>query len=326
MTPISQLSKADVRLFLRQLQANSADVTKWEPTMRLSLLRGGLIDFTIYGRRVASAPRLALMAVSQSALAFLAKHPCAPAINFTFDVPAVQLRGGNGQTKLVSGKGKMREAQIKIHEAALVAISLWLTALCTPALMPLAGANFSIETCIRFICVHTLHAPEYVQHMTDKFITDAGRLALSSQQVTELVRSCRGGNDQLLMGLAEKLIGKKLDGQLAPKQLNIFLCNAGNELLKKKVETLEKEMGFTTKGTGSKTALQSWTEGFPSLSSTAASRSAGRIHEIKDHEINEIGKDVMKVDVDGWQAPPRTKEEAAASKKRKLTHNKDGKK
>jgi len=294
--------------------------------MRLSLLRGGLIDFTIYGRRVASAPRLALMAVSQSALAFLAKHPCAPAINFTFDVPAVQLRGGNGQTKLVSGKGKMREAQIKIHEAALVAISLWLTALCTPALMPLAGANFSIETCIRFICVHTLHAPEYVQHMTDKFITDAGRLALSSQQVTELVRSCRGGNDQLLMGLAEKLIGKKLDGQLAPKQLNIFLCNAGNELLKKKVETLEKEMGFTTKGTGSKTALQSWTEGFPSLSSTAASRSAGRIHEIKDHEINEIGKDVMKVDVDGWQAPPRTKEEAAASKKRKLTHNKDGKK
>jgi len=184
---MSQLSKADVRLFLRQLQANSADVTKWEPMMRLSLLRGGLIDFTIYGRRVASAPRLALMAVSQSALAPLAKHPCAPAINFKFDVPAVQLRGGNGQAKLVSGKGKMREAQIKIHEAALIAISQWLTTLCTPALMPLAGASFSIETCIRFICVHTLHAPECVQHLTDKFITNAGKLALSSQQVTELV-------------------------------------------------------------------------------------------------------------------------------------------
>ncbi|KAI4688674.1 uncharacterized protein J4E84_004604 [Alternaria hordeiaustralica] len=324
MTPISQLSKADVRLFLRQLQANSADVTKWEPMMRLSLLRGGLIDFTIYGRRVASAPRLALMAASQSALAFLAKHPCAPAINFTFDVPAVQLRGGNGQAKLVSGKCKMREAQIKIHEAALVAISQWLTALCTPALMPLAGANFSIETCIRFICVHTLHAPEYVQHLTDKFITDAGRLALSSQQVTELVSSCRGDNDQLLMGLAEKLIGKKLDGQLAPKQLSMFLCKAGNELLKKKVETLEKEMGFTTKGTGPKAALQSWTEGFPSSFPTAATRSAGRIHETKDHEIIEIDKDVMEVDADGWQVPPRTKEDAAASKKRKLTHNKDG--
>jgi len=326
MTSASQLSESDVRLFLQQLEANPVDVTKWNPMMRFSLLRGGLIDFTIYGRRVGSAPRFALMTVSQKALAFLVKHPRAPAINFTFDVPAVQLRGENGQAKLVSGKGKMREAHIKIHEAALVAISQWLTVLCTPALMPLAGASFSIETCIRFICVHTLHAPEYVQHLTDRFITNAGKLALSSQHVTELVRSCRGDNDQLLMGLAEKLIGKKLDGQLAPKQLNMFLCKTGNELLKMKVETLEKEMGFTTKGTGSKAALQSWAEGLPSSSPTAATRSAGRIHEIKDHEIIEIDKNVMEMDADGWQAPPRAKEEAAASKRRKFTHNKDGKK
>ncbi|KAI4954489.1 hypothetical protein J4E91_002202 [Alternaria rosae] len=168
--------------------------------MRFSLLRGGLIDFTIYGRRVGLAPRFALMAVSQKALAFLVKHPRAPAFNSTFDVPTVQLRGETGQVRLVTGKGKMREAQIKIHEAALVTISQWLTALCTPALVPLAGASFAIETCIRFICVHTLHAPE--------------------------------DNDRLLVGLAEKLIGEMLDGQLAAKQLNIFLCKAGNELLK----------------------------------------------------------------------------------------------
>jgi len=128
------------------------------------------------------------------------------------------------------------------------------------------------------------------------------------------------------MGLAEKLIGKKLDGQLAPKQLSMFLCKAGNELLKKKVETLEKEMGLTTEGTGSKAALQSWTEGFPPSSPTAAIRSAGRIHEIKNHEIIEIDTDIMEVDADGWQVPPRAKEEAAASKRQKLTHTKDGKK
>ena len=85
-------------------------------------------------------------------------------------------------------------------------------------------------------------------------------------------------------------------------------------------------MGFTTKGTGSKAALQSWTEGLGSSSHTAATRSAGRIHEIKDHEIIEIDKDVMEVDADGWQVPPRTKEEAAASKRQKLTHNKDNEK
>lgn len=299
MAPASQLSEADVRLFLQQLEANPVDVTKWNPMMRFPLLRGGLIDFTIYGRRVGSAPRFALMAVSQKALAFLAKHPRAPAINFTFDVPAVQLRGETGQVRLVTGKGKMREAQIKIHEAALVTISQWLTALCTPALVPLAGASFTIETCIRFICVHTLHAPEYVQHLTDKFIMDAGKLAMSSQQVTELVRSCHRDNGRLLIGLAEKLIGKKLDGQLAAKQLNIFLCKAGNELLKKKVEILEKEMGFMSGRTGSRAALQSRTEQVASSFPTAATRLAGRFHEIEDHEMIEIDTDVVEVDADG---------------------------
>jgi hypothetical protein len=39
MTPPSQLSKSDVRLFLQQLQTNPADITRWNPFLRISLLR-----------------------------------------------------------------------------------------------------------------------------------------------------------------------------------------------------------------------------------------------------------------------------------------------
>jgi hypothetical protein len=294
MAPVSQLSKADVRLFLQQLQANSADVTEWNLMMRLSLLRGGLIDFTIYGRRISSAPRLALMAVSQSALVFLTKHPRAPSINFTFDVPAVQVQKEKGQTKLTHGKSKMSDAQIKDHEAALVAISQWLTTLCTPTLIPLAGANLRIETCIRFICAHILHASEYVQHLTDKFITDAGKLVLSSHQVKELVKSCRGDDDPLLIGLADKLVGKKLDGQIAATQLDIFLCTTGNELLKKKVETMEKEMGFKV-----------------------------RVHEIKDDGDQDVETEICKLDADGWQILPRPIGGGTNLERQKTTHGKD---
>ncbi|KAL1797584.1 hypothetical protein ACET3X_004190 [Alternaria dauci] len=251
MSPVPQLSKADVRLFLQQLQANPVDVARWDPMMGLSLLRGGLIDFTIYGRRVGSAPRFALMAISPSALTFLAKHPHAPAINFTFDLSAVQVRKEQGPTKLMKGKSKMSATQISIHEAALVAISQWLTTLCTPTPMPLVGANFSIETCIRFICAHTLRAPEYVQHLTEKFIADCGRLAMRSYQVNELVKSCRGDDDVLLVGIAKTLIGRKLDGQIATTQLEKFLGTSGNELLKKTVETLGREMGLKIKNTDS---------------------------------------------------------------------------
>jgi hypothetical protein len=322
MVPTPQLSKADVRLFLQQLQANPTDVTKWELMMRLSLLRGGLIDFTIYGRRVGSAPRFALMAVSQSVLEFLAKHPRAPAINFTFEVPALRVRNEQGQAKFVPGKRKMLERQINVHEAALVAILQWLTALCTPAMMPLAGASFPIQTCIRFIFTHTLHAAEYVQHLTDKFITDASKLALSSHQVTELVKSCRGDDDALLVGLAAKLVAKKLDGQIAATQLNIFLCTTGNELLKKKVETMEKEMGFKIEAAASKAAskaaLKTRTEDGSSSFTAVAKHSKGRTHGTKDDETIEIDTDIMEVDADGWQIVPHMKEEAAGSKRRKV--------
>ncbi|KAG9190858.1 hypothetical protein G6011_08946 [Alternaria panax] len=298
MAPVSQLSKADIRLFLQQLQANPLDVTMWGPTMRLSLLRGGLIDFTIYGRRVSSAPRFALMAVSQIALAFLVKHPRAPAINFTFDVPAVNMGKERGQTKLINGKSKMSAAQIGVHEAALVAISQWLTTLCTLTLMPLDGTTFSVETCIRFICAHTLCAPEYVQHLTDKFVTGAVKLALSSHQVTELVKSCRGHDDVILIGLADKLIGKLLSDQVATTQLDNFLRTAENEPLRKTVETMEREMGFRTKD-------------------------MSRVHEIKDDAEMDVEAGNIEVDASERQILLSASGGETSSKRQKTAHVKD---
>jgi hypothetical protein len=251
MAPVTQLSKAGIRLLLQQLLANNPDVAYWDLLMRMSLVRGGLIDLTIYGHRVASAPRFAFMAVSGNVLAFLAKHPRAPAINFTFDVPVTRMQAEKGQAKLTLGCMKMSDAQVKIHEAAIVFIAQWLTALCTPTPIPLAGASLPIETGIRFICANTLGMPQYVQHLTDKFITQAGKLALSSHQVADLVNSCRGEDDALLIGLAGKLVEKKLNEQIGAKQLDIFLCSTGNRLLKERVEKLEKDMGFKTDEKGS---------------------------------------------------------------------------
>jgi hypothetical protein len=258
------------------------------------------------------------MAVSQSVLEFLAKHPCAPAINFTFEVPALRKRNEQGKAKFVPGKRKMLERQIKVHEAALVAILQWPTALCTRKMMPLAGASLPIQTCIRFICTHTLYAPDYVQHLTDKFITDAGKLALSSLQVTELVKSCRGDDDALLVGLAAELVAKKLNGQIAATQLNIFLYTTGSELLKKKVETMEKDMGFKVEETASKAALKTTAREGSSLFTAVAKHPKGSIQEITDDEIIEIDTDTMEVDADVWQLVPHMREEAESSKCRKV--------
>jgi hypothetical protein len=262
------------------------------------------------------------MAVSQSALTFLAKHPCAPAIDFTFDVPVVQVRKEQGQIKLIHAKTKMSEAQIRVHEAALVTISQWLTTLCTPTMVPLAGANLPIETCIRFICAHTLRAPECVQHLTDKFITDASKLALSSQQVTKLVKSCRGDDDPLLISLADELIGKKFDGQIATTQLDIFLCAAGNELLKKKVKAMEKEMGFKIKDTGSNVRSKVHLEAVASPSQTASEKDLGRLHETKYDGETDVGTDIVEADADGWQILPSASGGGTHSKRQKTTHRK----
>jgi hypothetical protein len=222
MAPPALLSKADIRLFLQQLQRNPSDITRWSPKMRMSLLRGGLIDLAVYGRRIISVPRFALMAVSNSTLAFLAKNPGTPAINFTFDVSAMRTENKDGQAKIVLRRERMSHAQIEIHEAALIAIAQWLTKLCTPMPIALVGASSPIETCMRFVCAVMLDMPGYVHHLTAKLIMQAGKLAISSYQFAELVKSCRGEDDELLIGLAGKLVEKKLDGHIAAQQLKNF--------------------------------------------------------------------------------------------------------
>lgn len=232
MSTAAQLSEADLRLLLQQLQANPTDVTQWDPILRMSLVRGGLVDLTIYNRCVASTPRFALMAVSPSLLVFLTKHPRASAVNFTFDVPKACKQEHGSKAQLTLPKEKMSDAQIKIHETALFEIAQWLTALCTPRPKTLTGTSLPIETCIRFICANILGGPEYVQHLTDKFVALAAKPALTGAQVTELVKSCRGEDDALLVGLAAKLIEKKLNNQIKAKHMHDFLTADGNQLLK----------------------------------------------------------------------------------------------
>ncbi|RMZ66484.1 hypothetical protein GMOD_00001820 [Pyrenophora seminiperda CCB06] len=240
MAPATDLSREDLRLFLLQLQNNPKDVTQWDPIRRMSLARGGLIDLTIYGRRIASAPRFALMAIFPRLTGFLIMKSRAPAVNFTFDVPKAPEEGT--QSKLTLAKEKMSDAQIKVHESALIKIAQWLTALCTRRPMSLTGASLPIETCIRFICANVLGAPEYVQHLTEKLVELAVQSTHKTAQVTEFVKSCRGETDAMLVGLATKVIEKKRNSQATAKHLQGFLAADGNQLLRKKVEKVENEM------------------------------------------------------------------------------------
>jgi hypothetical protein len=132
-------------------------------------------------------------------LEFLAKHPRAAAINFTFDIPSSPTQQEKGQAKLILSKAKMTNAQIKIHEAVIVAIAQWLTALCTPAVQTLGAKKLEVEISMRFICIHILAMPVYAQHLTSKFIVQAGKMELNAGQITELVKSCRGEDDELLV-------------------------------------------------------------------------------------------------------------------------------
>ena len=236
--------KRGLRGFLQQLQANPVDIRDWTPSMRFSLLRGGFIDLTIYGQRVASAPRYAFMAVSSRVLAHFAKHPAVSSINFTFDVPALHVQQKQDQESLAFGKRRMTDRQIKCHEGALKAIASWLTALCTPTPIALLGASFVVDLCIRFMCTHTLVMQMYAQHLTAKFITQASRLALDAKQLREVVKSCHGDNDDLLLGLAAMIVEKKLDKKVALVRLESFLRLGGFEVLRKKVGVLERQMGI----------------------------------------------------------------------------------
>ncbi|CAA9958849.1 hypothetical protein PTMSG1_02384 [Pyrenophora teres f. maculata] len=330
MAPTAQLSKADLKLFLQQLQTNSADVTQWNSMMRMSLVRGGLIDLTIYGRRIASTSRFALMAVFPSLLAFLTKHPHAPAVNFTFDVPKAQKRGGAVTSQLTPVKEKMSDAQIKIHEAAIIEIAQWLTALCTPRLKALTGGSLPIETCIRFICANILGAPEYVQHLTDKFVEQSAKYAFTAVEMTELVKSCRGEEDALLVGLAAKLIQKKLDNQINPNYLCRFMAVDGNQILKLKVENLEKEMGLERFGTIQKSEktdnnmLELEDDSKAIKNSIRSKRNKSRVYEVVGGIEIDGDDQVVEIDADGWEIFSSGKESGSPAKKRKIDRKRAG--
>ncbi|KAK1915957.1 hypothetical protein P3342_003772 [Pyrenophora teres f. teres] len=313
MAPTAQLSKADLKLFLQQLQTNSADVTQWNSMMRMSLVRGGLIDLTIYGRRIASTSRFALMAVFPSLLAFLTKHPRAPAVNFTFDVPKAQKRGGAVTSQLTPVKEKMSDAQIKIHEAAIIEIAQWLTALCTPRLKALTGGSLPIETCIRFICANVLGAPEYVQHLTDKFVEQSAKYAFTAVEMTELVKSCRGEEDALLVGLAAKLIQKKLDNQINPNYLRRFMAVDGNQLLKlKKSEKTDNNM------------LELEDDSKAIKNSIRSKRNKSRVYEVVGGIEIDGDDQVVEIDADGWEIFSSGKESGSPAKKRKIDRKRAG--
>lgn len=159
--------------------------------------------------------------------------------------------------------------------------------------------------------------------MTDKFITDADELALSSHQATELIKSCRGDDDPLRIGFADKLVGKKLDGQIVATQLYIFLYTAGNESLKKKAETREKEMCFKIKATGSTVSLRVKTEVVALPSQLAEKRDMGRVHMIKDDAETDVEADIIEVNVVSWQMLPSANEGGTHSKRQKTTQGKD---
>jgi hypothetical protein len=271
----------------------------------MSLLRGGLIDFAVYGRSIISVPRFALMAVSNSTLAFLARNPGTPAINFTFNVSAMRTENKDGQAKLVLRRERMSDPQIEIHEAALIAVAHWLTKLCTPMPIALVGASFPIETCIRFICTVVLDMPEYVHHLTAKFIMQASKLALSSYQIAELVKSCRAEDDELLVGLAGKLVEKKLDGQIAPQQLKNFLDADGTGLLRKRVHKLVKEMDFGNMDV-------------PIEKKVDVKKENDRVYEVTDGHVMDIDTEMIEVDAAGWQLFPRARDGSTPRKKRKV--------
>lgn len=203
MAPSPPLTKPDLRIFLQQLQANPSDIRCWPLPLRISLLRNQTLDLTIYGRRIISVPRLALMAVSPAVLAAVAKDPRIPAINFSFDVPGVKIFGKQNVKK-------MSDEKIKHHEGALRAFAHWLTAVCTAAPVALAGTTFQEEVCLRFMC-RLLDMDDYAQHLIDKFIAQAGTSSLTPQHIQDLALSCRGTDDPLLKVLAGKIVEMKIN-------------------------------------------------------------------------------------------------------------------
>ena len=301
--------------------------------LRMSLVRGGLVDLTIYNRRVASTPRFALMAVSPSLFAFLTKHPHAPAVNFTFDVAKACRQDCGSKAQLSLPKEKMSDAQIKIYEAALIEIAQWLTSLCTPRPKPITGTSLPVETCIRFICANILGAPEYVQHLTDKFVELAAKFALTGSQVTELIKSCRGEDDALLVSLAAKLIEKKFDNQISAKRMYGFLRADGNQLLKSKVEKLEKEMGLEPAGTVKEseaifknTEVEFEADNNDVNSHISRSKKArSRVYELVGGSEVDGDDQVVEIDVDGWEICQRDKKDGSPAKKQKFKHKNAGK-
>ncbi|KAF1935002.1 hypothetical protein EJ02DRAFT_448853 [Clathrospora elynae] len=278
MAPVAQLSQADICLFLQQLQTNPENVARWNSLMRMSLLRRGLIDLSIY----------ALAAVSRKVLQFLKKQPRAPAINFTCNAPSAQTQKENGGAKLVLRREKRSDAQIKTHEAALIAIA---------------------QLCFRIICVKRLSMPEYVQHITDKCITQAGKLALNAHQATALANSCRGENDELLIGLISKMVEKKLNGQIAAIKIDNFLRTEGN--------WLEHIQSF---GEEDRDTVQNATQG------TAQGRGKekkARVYEIvNDDDKMDVDTDVIKLDVDDRQVFPSAQAQGSPNKRQKINHAK----
>lgn len=304
MAPTLHLSKRDLRLFLQQLQANPTDIRCWPAALRFELVRGGLIDIALYGRRIVSVPRFALMAVSSTSLALCSKKPDVPAINFTFDLSTTRTLTSSGQTKLGSGQEEMSDAQIRFHEVALIAFAKWLTALCTPRTVVLEDSSFPVEVCIRFICVNVLGMPEYVRHLTNKFITLAGKLTLSSLELGELIKSCRGGDDKLLVGLAAKLVEKVFNEQINRKQLDLFLSTQGNHNLKERIKQLEGDMGIKR------------TANTKPVNDIASSRKNRRLRRY-------LGIEKRDIDADGWQGFSWAKSEASPSKRQRITEVKN---
>lgn len=193
------------------------------------------------------------MAISPNILVHLVRNLHAPAVNFTFDILAAKIQKEKDPTEIVQEKTRMTDMQISMHEAALVAIAHWLTALCTPHPIRLVGGSFLVDVCIRFICTHTLDAPKYVQPLTHSLVRRVKLLTLSPLEVIELVRSCRGEDDRLLVGLATAIVYKKRRGKTFQKHMDQFLALKANKILKEKVAQIEDrllalEVNRTVKG------------------------------------------------------------------------------
>jgi hypothetical protein len=210
------------------------------------------------------------------------------------------------------GKEKMTNAQIRIHEAAIVAIAQWLTALCTPGVQTLDAEKLEVEICIRFICTHILAMTVYAQHLTSKFIAQAGKIALNAAQVTALGKSCRGEDDELLVGLTGKLVEKKINGEIAGRRLDMFLSTPGNHMLKARVEELKKEMGLTLSSSSSITAGAQGKQDSKTAFMAPTAKMEKLTLPIKDKKENARGweamddsiMEVVQLDKDGWQVLP----------------------